>query len=214
MTIPTWSRRARRAGLATGVLAVALPLAACGGDRTAAGPEPTNISIAPSSAAPTAAATSPAASPTAQAPTPATDPSTARSERIDLRGAVTAAEATVADSAVVEVSREDDGAVAWEVTVRAGENARELHLSDDGTVLENKADSLSSAQRGEPPAIAVLAAVTAAEKRIDGGVVTDAELSNEDGQRIWDISVDGDGGDEWELWIDATSGKVLRQERD
>lgn len=36
-----------------------------------------------------------------------------------------------------------------------------------------------------------------AEKRIDGGVVTEAELNDEDGQRAWDLSVDGNGGDEW-----------------
>lgn len=212
VTTETSTRRAARTGaLAVGLVTLAFPLTACAGNDDAASPQPTNISIAPSSTAPS----SPPPSVSSAASKPATDPSTAQSETLDLRGAVAAAEATVADSTAVEVSKDDDdGTVAWEVTVRAGNNGRELRLAADGTVLGNESDSLSAAQRGDLPKTTLLRAVETAEKRIDGGVATDAELSTENGQRVWGVSVDASGNDEWELWIDAESGKVLREQRD
>jgi uncharacterized membrane protein YkoI len=213
----------RAVGIATltaGLLTVVLPLAACGGADPAASPEPTSVSIAPSSETPaTTAAPSPSASASsASGPaTPkATDPSIAQSETIrDAAGAVGVAESAVADSTTVEVSRDDDAsAVEWEVTVRTGDEGRELRIAQDGSVLTNEADSLSSAQRGELPKITVLDAVETAENRFPGGVVDDAELTTENGQRVWSVSVDVRSGNDWELWIDPSSGEVVHEERD
>ena len=44
--------------------------------------------------------------------------------------------------------------------------------------------------------------------------VTDAELTRENQRTVWDVSVEVAGGDDYELWIDASSGKVVRSERD
>jgi uncharacterized membrane protein YkoI len=57
-------------------------------------------------------------------------------------------------------------------------------------------------------------AIKAAEKRVADGEVTDAELTRENQRTVWDVSVEVAGGDDWELWIDATSGKVIDAERD
>ena len=57
-------------------------------------------------------------------------------------------------------------------------------------------------------------AIKAAEKRVSDGEVTDAELTRENQRTVWDVSVEVAGGDDWELWIDASSGKVIREERD
>lgn len=202
----------RAGGLLAGMMALTFPLAACGNDEPATEPTPNNISISPSSPAPTPE--SPA--PSGPASPSATDPSTAQTERVaDALGAVSVAEATVADSTTVEISKDDDdGRVEWEVTVRAGDNGRELHIAADGSVLENESEGLSEAQRGELPRVTVRDAIQTALKRIEDGEVTDAELSTEDGKRVWDIEVDVPRGDDWDLWIDAATGEVLREERD
>lgn len=195
-------------------LALLLPLAACGGGIDDPAANPTNISIAPSAPASSTPPSSTAASSTAATSVPATDPSTARSEGVqDVATAVAAAESAVADSAAVEASRDDDE-TAWTVTVRAGENGRELQISaTDGTVLSNRADQLDPAQLGELPGVTAQRAITTAEKRVADGVVTELELTQEDGRRLWDVSAEVGGGDEWELWIDASSGDVVREER-
>lgn len=192
-------------------VALLLPLAACGGGTESPGATPTNISIAPSPAP-----SSPPASPSAPASTPASDPSTAQTEGVqDATAAVAVAEAAVADSVAVEVSRDDDDQVVWEVTVRAGKNGRELRISaTDGTVLSNRSESLDESQLGEQPKVTAQGAIKIAEKRVPDGAVTDAELTRENGQRVWDVTVELRGDDEWELWIDASSGKILREERD
>lgn len=189
-------------------VALLFPLAACGGGNESPGANPTNISIAPSPAP---------SSPSAPASKPATDPSTAQTEGVqDATAAVAAAEAAVVDSIAVEVSRDDDdNQVVWEVTVRAGKNGRELRISaTDGTVLSNRSERLHESQLGEAPKVTAQEAIKIAEKRVPDGVVTDAELAREDGQRVWDVTVELGDDDEWELWIDASSGKILHEERD
>ena len=195
-------------------VALLLPLAACGGGNESPGATPTNISIAPSPAP--SSPSGPASSP-ATASKPATDPSTAQTEGVqDATAAVAAAEAAVVDSIAVEVSRDDDdNQVVWEVTVRAGKNGRELRISaTDGTVLSNRSERLHESQLGEAPKVTAQEAIKIAEKRVPDGVVTDAELAREDGQRVWDVTVELGDDDEWELWIDASSGKILHEERD
>lgn len=213
------TRRAVRAGaLLTGLVAALLPLAACGGDQAAGGPEPTGVSIAPSSAAShTSVMPTPTPVPTTSgaASKPATEPSIARSETIrDAVGAVGVAESAVADSATVEVSKDDDASPAvWEVTVRTGDEGRELRIATDGSVLSNEPETLSAAQQAPSPKVDVTKAIKTAQQRVSGEV-TDAELTTENGQRVWDVSVEASGDQDWELWIDASSGKVLRQQRD
>jgi len=133
-----------------------------------------------------------------------------------LVDAVAVAENAVPDSTAVEASKDDDaGGVVWEVTVRAGENGRELRIAGaDGSVLSNESDQLHESQLGAEPKVSIQDAVGIAANQVDNGAVTDAELSSENGQGIWEVSVAASGGDEWELWIDAASGKVLRKERD
>jgi len=207
-TAPRLSVRA--AGLAVGLAAVLLPLAACGGDDQAATPAPTDISIAPpTTAAPT---TDPVPS---ESPTPAaTSKRPSASAGLDALGAVKAAETGVADSTVVELSKDDDSGSAWEATVRVGDGGRELRIDSGGEITGNQPESLSSVQRGTLPGVAVSDAIKAAEKRVPDGEVTDAELTRENQRTVWDVAVEVSGGDDWELWIDASSGKVINEERD
>lgn len=210
-------RRARRtAGLAAGLAALVLSLAACGGDEMASTPTPTDISIAP----PTSALPS-SAVPSSAGPAPSESPSTAGTSKrpsasagLDALGAVKAAETGVADSTVVELSKDDDSGSAWEMTVRVGDGGRELRIDAGGEITSDQAESLSAVQRGTLPGVTVSEAIKAAEKRVSDGEVTDAELTRENQRTVWDVSVEVAGGDDWELWIDASSGTVINAERD
>ena len=212
--LPRSSRRT--AGLAAGLAALVLPLAACGGDEMSSAPAPTDISIAP----PTSAVPSTGAQSSAD-PAPSESPSTAAPSKrpsasagLDALGAVKAAETGVADSTVVELSKDDDSGSAWEATVRVGDGGRELRIDAGGEISSNRAESRSAVQRGTLPGVTVSEAIKAAEKRVPDGEVTDAELTRENQRTVWDVSVEVTGGDDWELWIDASSGKVINAERD
>lgn len=204
------SAAATRHLVGAGLAGAMLPLAACGSEASNPAPAPTGISIAPSSAAPSAPPTSPpsgsaSSSPTATGATPGS---------VDAVAAVEAAESAVADSTAVEVSSDDDrAAVAWEVVLRAGANGRELRIGNDGAVLDNQSHRLSQAQLGDAPAVAVREAIRIAEERVGSGDVTDAELTRENNRLVWDVSVEK-GAEETEVWIDAASGAVVREERD
>ncbi|HEU5485936.1 MAG TPA: PepSY domain-containing protein [Microlunatus sp.] len=196
------------------LLVIGLPgltlLAACGADEVPPGPEPTSISIAPSGAPPGDAPSATTPSGSRSTRDPGASPSVGR---VDALGAVAAAEAAVADSSAVGLSRDDDDSGVWEVTLRAGENGRSLRIGQDAAVLGNSSEQLDTDQRGEQPTVTIQRAIQTAQQRVVGGVVTDAELTSETGRRVWDVSVEAAGGDR-ELWIDAASGEVLREEAD
>lgn len=201
----------RTAGLVVGLAALVLPLAACGSDDQSSTPAPTDISIAPPTAAPPSSAEPvPSESPTEAA----TSKRPSASAGLDALGAVKAAETGVADSTVVELSKDDDSGSAWEATVRVGDGGRELRIDSGGEITGNQPESLSSVQRGNRPDVTVSDAIKAAEKRVSDGDVTDAELTRENQRTVWDVSVEVAGGDDWELWVDASSGKVINEERD
>lgn len=210
-------RTLRRVGLLAGVLALAAPtLAGCGDDhQPPAATSPTPIAVSPSSMSPSSVSPSGTAT-TSQGKPPTGGPSIAQSEQIqDAAGAVAIAESAVADSFAVEVSRDDDnGTVQWDVTVRVGNEGRELEIASDGSVLSNHPERLDEAQLGELPKVTATDAIATAQDRVPDGVVDDVELTTENGQRVWDVSVDVTGGDDWELWIDAASGKIVHEERD
>jgi uncharacterized membrane protein YkoI len=204
-------RSTRRASVVVaGLAALVLPLAGCGDDGSSA-PTPTTISIAPpTSAVPSSGVPAPSVSPTAAA----SSERPSASAGLDALGAVQAAETGVAGSTVIELSKDDDSGSAWEATVRVGDGGRELRLDAGGEITGNQADSLSAVQRGTLPDVTVSEAIKVAEQRVPDGEVTDAELTRENQRTAWDVSVEVAGGDDWELWIDAASGTVVREERD
>lgn len=204
----------RVAQLVAGMAVVVLPLAGCGSNEPSAGPTPRDISIAPPTAASTTAA--PVATPTATGPS-STGESAARPSAnggLDALGAVEAAETAVADSTVVELSRDDDSGSTWEVTVRVGESGRELQVDAGGSVTRNEPDSLSSVQRATLPDMTASRAIKVAQRRVPPGEVTDAVLTVENERTIWEVAVDVRNQDDRELVIDADSGDVIREERD
>ena len=152
--VPPTSRRA--AGLALGVAALVLPLAACGNDEVSNTPAPTDISIAPPTSAP----------PSTADPAPSESPSSSATSKrpsagagLDALGAVKAAETGVADSTVVELSKDDDSGSAWEATVHVGDGGRELRIDSEGEITSNQPESLSAIQRGTMPDVTVSDAI-------------------------------------------------------
>lgn len=131
---------------------------------------------------------------------------------LNARAAAEAALRTV-PGAIVEVELGRKGTtITWEVGVLAEDGSGvELYIdARSGEVLRQDTLSLDSEQRTAP-------AVTAAEA-IDialgavPGRVTAADLGTERGQVVWEIDVIGTSGS-MELYIDATTGEVLKQER-
>ena len=212
LSTPSGSTR-RAAGVVAGLAALVFPLAGCGGDDTATTPAPTDISIAPPTSTPPSSAPSPSDSPAPSESTASTKRPSA-SAGLDASGAVKAAETGVADSTVVELSKDDDSGSSWEVLVRVGGSGRELQVDQAGEITGSQNESLSAVQRGNLPDVTVADAIKAAEKRVSDGEVTEAELTRENQRTVWDVSVEVAGGDDWELWIDASTGKVVRAERD
>ena len=211
-SVPSRSTR-RAAGLAAGLVALVLPLAACGGNDTSTTPAPTDISIAPPTSVPPSSAPSTSDSPSTEESATSTKRPSA-SAGLDAAGAVKAAETGVADSTVVELSKDDDSGSSWEVLVRVGGSGRELQVDPGGEITGRQNESLSAVQRGNLPDVTVTDAIRTAEKRVPDGEVTEAELTRENQRTVWDVSVEVAGGDDWELWIDASSGKIVRDERD
>jgi uncharacterized membrane protein YkoI len=44
--------------------------------------------------------------------------------------------------------------------------------------------------------------------------VTEAQLTRRNNLRVWDLSVEMAGVEDWHLSIDASTGRVVREERD
>ncbi len=219
MPVPSTTSRSSSsaAGLVVGLAALALSLAACGSDDASTTPAPTDISIAPPTSSPRATPTGSGPTTAASSPTPPGAPTSKRPAAdagLDALGAVTAAETGVAGATVVELSKDDDSGSSWEVLVRVGGSGRELQVDQGGEITADRAESLSGAQRGTLPDVTVSEAIKTAEDRVPAGEVTEAELTREGQRTVWDVSVEVAGGDDYELWIDASSGTVLRQERD
>jgi hypothetical protein len=183
----------RTGGLAAGVLDLVLPLAACGTGEPAAGPEPTAISIASSTTGPSASP-APTTIPSAPASTASTDRGAPPSgQGLDAVGAVAAAQAAVADSTVVGLSQDDDDP-EWEVTVRVGDDGRELRIGADGSVLRNEADALPSAQRGDLPKVTVTDAIETVEDQVTGGGDRGPAHPAEQPAGLGSVGRDGRGG--------------------
>lgn len=107
----------------------------------------------------------------------------------------------------------DDSSHTWEVGILSSDDAGvEVELDRaSGEVLGQSNYDLSSEQRRAPKQTIDL--VIGIALGAVSGAVTEAELDSEDGRVVWEVVVE-DGADDWDLEIDAESGKILKQEKD
>jgi len=62
-------------------------------------------------------------------------------------------------------------------------------------------------------AIDMQQAISIAQQQVPGKV-TESELDREDGKLVWEVEILGNDQQEWELYIDAQTGAVLKKEQD
>lgn len=174
------------------------------------------------SCAPEAPQASSGDSPTTQSPsdgaeeTPDDDAAVSDDEvpdgRIDAAAAIEAAlQAVPGDVVELELERERTG-IVWEVGVLGGDGSGiEVSIdSKSGEAVGQQSLRLSSAQR-TAPAVTASEAVGIALEAADGRVKA-MDLDTERGAVVWEVEVLGARGGT-ELYIDAASGAVVKQER-
>lgn len=183
----------RAAFAITAILAGALLLTACSpGSSSNDAPPPSETQTSPESSDPSAEDETEGA--------------------VDARAAAEIALEAV-PGAVVEIELGREGTnVVWEVGV-LGEDGSGVELYIDrstGDVLRQSTLRLDSEQRTAP----AVTAVEAIDIALDAspGRVTAVDLGTERGQVVWEIEVIGTSGG-MELYIDAATGDVVKQER-
>lgn len=207
------NRTSRRTRLATAaVLApLALGLAACGGDD--------DNDVAP-------AATSSSAPTTSESATPSDDSSDDGSDDgstgdgSTVEGDVETAAQTAlgeVDGTVFSVDRDDQG---WDVTVVTADGVEnDVELGPDATsvvrgpVADDDSDDAAEREMLLGASLDYAAAIEAASADFQG-TVTGVDLSEDNGVAVWEVQFDEDTADETTVDVDASSGDVLRTERD
>ena len=183
-----------RTPLFTAVLVAGAVLTACGSDDGAA-PETT------------VAGTTPAAT----SAVPATGSATGAP--VDARGAAEAALAAQPGAAVIGIDDERD-IRKWEVTlVTAGGDGVELLVDMADGSVSGERPTMVHPEEATPPRIAAVDAVSAALAERPG-TLAELEYDREHGRMIWEATVRGDDGSEWEIDIDPDSGDVIAVDRD
>ncbi len=118
-------------------------------------------------------------------------------------------------AAVVELGRDTEGGrEVWEVGVlRDDGTGVELYLDvADGTVVREQPLSLDPEQQ-QVPAVTAQDAIGFALAAVPG-TVDELDLGTEMSRVVWEVIVVADAGGRFELYLDAESGEVLKQERD
>lgn len=147
-------------------------------------------------------------------PTPTDDDATASGDitQAGLR-AIATAEAEVGGTAFAIDDEDDDQ--TWEVDVAAGDRQVEVEVSADGTqVTGTDDDDLDDDDRAglQQAQVEIGDAIQTAVAEVDG-TLDDAELTEDDGQFAWEVSVDT-SDDDIEVHVDITTGDVLTVDRD
>ncbi|GMA33010.1 PepSY domain-containing protein [Litorihabitans aurantiacus] len=203
---------------AAAAVALALTLSACGGSGDSApdvgapvtgSSTATDPSTSPSTSTPSDASPSPSdASPTTGASTPAPG---AGDRTASGLAAIAVAESETGGVAFAIDDSDDDG--GWEVTVRTGDTAVEVRVGSDGTVVRTEPDDLDDDDRTAIDAVGItLAQAIETAVAETGGVLDDADLSDDDDQRHVEVTVDTADRTDVEVHLDPASGEVLRVE--
>lgn len=113
--------------------------------------------------------------------------------------------------AVVEVDHERN---QWEVVILT-EDGSGVELSIDiasGEVVREESESLSSEQTSAPT-ITASEAIEIALAEVPGEL-WDLDLDTENGIVVWEAEVTDEAGVNWEIYIDAETGAIVKVEQD
>ncbi|SRR5690625_4294602 len=213
-------RTARRPVLTTtALLALAVPLAACGSDdEEPESPAPITEDGTPASgdtgASPDAATdptTAPTAGPTGEPTTDADAVPPAGADESGVFAAIELAEAELGGTAF-EVDREDSPA-GWEITVAVDNREVDVDVDQSGTEVlrTDDGDDLDDDDRAALDS-AQVTLTDAIRTALDeaGGTLDDVTLDEEDGTVAWEVGLD----DDVDVYVDVATGEVLRVDRD
>lgn len=199
-------RRVRKAaGLAGVVLSGSLLLAACGGNDDAASDE---------QSAPAEAETS-ATDDTTSSPDEGQGGEESQGGPLTASDAVARALEEVPGGAVVEMERGREGlAKVWDIDVLGSDGSgTNLYLAvEDGAVVERESTRLTGLHRTAPE-LPASDAIDAALGAVPGSVQA-LDLGRERGRTVWEAQVRADDSRGWEVYVDAATGEIVKQERD
>lgn len=219
--------RTRLAAAAVAPL-LALSLVACGDDADDA--DDRDDAAATSAPATSAPATSGAP---ATSETPATSDAPASGSAAPSAGgdvlltASATAAGAVPDGTVLSVDRRDTG--DWEVSLVTPDGTeQDVAVSADGATVTSgpvedtdHGDDAGEAERDRDERLRLLdapvdleAAVAASAGSAGSGELSSAELDEDNGVATWEVQYGEDTPDELTVEVDATTGEVLRTERD
>jgi len=86
-------------------------------------------------------------------------------------------------------------------------------LAGTAYVVQAKSSESEDAQAVTQASVSMNRAIEIALQQVPGNVVG-AEFEREDGQSLWEVEILAANKEVYELEIDATSGKVLKQKKD
>lgn len=214
--------RTRLAAAAVAPL-LALSLVACGDDADDA--DDRDDAAATSAPATSGAPATSEAPATSDAPASGSAAPSAGGDVL-LTAAATAAGA-VPDGTVLSVDRRDTG--DWEVSLVTPDGTeQDVAVSADGATVTSgpvedtdDGDDAGEAERDRDERLRLLdapvdleAAVAAAAGSAGAGELSSAELDEDNGVATWEVQYGEDTPDELTVEVDATTGEVLRTERD
>ncbi len=132
---------------------------------------------------------------------------------LDASAAVRVALFTIPGGAVIEVERDTyKGRPVWEVLVR-DPNGRGIELNIDpttGSIVKREWEELPWYVRDSAPAVDITTAMTKALTAAPG-IIDEAELElRTDGRLVWEIEIVTANGREIEIYVDATTGEIVR----
>lgn len=210
-------RPSRRTRLATAAVLtpLVLGLAACGDDGDDRDDRDDAAERAATSSTPSTA-TSPSTSPDTDGSTTSDPASGGGSFETAARTALDAVAGTI-----FTVDRDDTG--GWEVSVVTDDGTdQEVDVAADGTTItrgpvadgDDDGDDRAERTRLLGADVDWQAAIRAAQESLPGGTVTGVDLDEDNGTATWEVSFDEDTAEETTVDVDASSGDVLRTERD
>jgi len=110
-------------------------------------------------------------------------------------------------------------AVALTACGAAADEVETISAPGGGADADDRTPTVSTSTTDGDGAVAVPEGVTAERAQeialgVVPGRVTEIELDDEDGRTVWEIDVAGEDGWEYDIDVDATTGEVVKQERD
>lgn len=201
------------ASLAGALLAGSLLLSACGSDSSS--DDTSNESTETTETTETTEPTTEETTDESPSEEPGSGAEASQSGRLNATEAVARALEEVPGGAVVEMEQGREGlSRVWDIDVLGSDGAgTNLYLNlKDGTVVKRESTRLDSVHQ-TAPTVTAQGAIDAAVGAVPGSVLA-LDLDRDAGRVVWEVIVRADDKRRWEIYVDAETGEIVKQERD